>query len=351
MSGEIARNMSSLPAFADAQASRPRVFSGIQPSGTLHVGNYLGAIRQWVERQASCESVFCIVDMHALTIPERVNPDDLRAKVRQVAALYLAAGIDPSRSIIFVQSHVPEHAQLQWILTCATPLGWLERMTQFKSKAHGRRSVGTGLLVYPVLQAADILLYDANLVPVGEDQKQHIELAREIAQRFNHLFGETLVPPEPLIAESGARIMGLDDPSAKMSKSTAEEKRGHAIGLLDSPEEIRRSVSRAVTDSRSRVDFDDLSPGTDNLMQLYAAFTGATRSSLTAEFDGKQYSLLKTRVADVVIEHLSPLQEKYAALVANPEYIDSILSDGATRAAAIASATLKRVEQAVGLGA
>jgi tryptophanyl-tRNA synthetase len=331
--------------------AKPRVFSGIQPSGTLHVGNYLGAVKHWVERQKECDNVFCIVDMHALTIPESVDPASLKEKVRQVAALYLAAGIDPSQSTIFVQSHVPEHAQLQWVLTCVTPLGWLERMTQFKSKAKGRESVGTGLLVYPVLQAADILLYDARLVPVGEDQRQHIELAREIAHRFNHLFGDALVPPEPLIPVNGARVMGLDDPTAKMSKSVAQTKRGHAIALLDSPHEIRRSISRATTDSQASVDFATLSPGTTNLLELYAAFSGATREQLREEFEGQRYSMLKARVADAVIEALTPLQQRYASIVEDSEHLDAVLNEGASKAVVMASATMKRVEGAIGVTA
>ena len=332
----------------DPPEAKQRIFSGIQPSGRLHVGNYLGAMKSWVEQQHRYESIFCIVDMHALTIPESVDPAAPRAKVRQVAALYLATGIDPSESTIFVQSHLPQHAQLQWVLTCVTPLGWLERMTQFKSKAKGRESVGSGLLVYPVLQAADITLYDANLVPVGEDQRQHIELSREIAQRFNRLFGETLVLPEPLIPASGARVMALDDPTMKMSKSVAETKRGHAIGLLDTPEEIRRTISRATTDSQSSVDFEALSPGTANLLELLAAFSGASRSQLEQEFDGQRYSTLKARVADVVVERLAPLQQRYATFADDPGQLDALLSAGAERAAIIANATMKRVEHAVG---
>jgi tryptophanyl-tRNA synthetase len=351
MSSEIMKKASHSVTSRETPEPKPRIFSGIQPSGTLHVGNYLGAIKHWVERQKACDNVFCIVDMHALTIPESVDPESLKEKVRQVAALYLAAGIDPSQSTIFVQSHVPEHAQLQWILTCVTPLGWLERMTQFKSKAKGRESVGTGLLVYPVLQAADILLYDARLVPVGEDQRQHIELAREVAQRFNRLFGDTLVPPEPLIPGSGARVMGLDDPTAKMSKSVAATKRGHAIGLLDSPDEIRRSISRATTDSQSSVDFAALSPGTANLLELYAAFSGASSDQVKEEFEGQRYSKLKTRVADTVIEALSPLQERYAAIAENPELLDAVLDEGADKAAVMAGTTMKRVEKAVGFTA
>src|SRR5262245_20211747 len=227
---------------------RPRVFSGIQPSGTLHLGNYLGALRRWVAQQEAKENYFCIVDMHAITAVQ--NPETLRRLTREAAAVYLAAGLDPSKSTIFIQSHVRAHAECCWILNCVTPLGWLERMTQFKAKAEGRESVCTALLDYPVLQAADILLYDADEVPTGEDQKQHIELARDIAQRFNSLYGETFTLPRPVIPQSGARIRAFNDPAKKMSKSEAHV-RGHALHLTDGPDEIRWVISRAVTDSGS----------------------------------------------------------------------------------------------------
>ena len=240
--------------------SRAVVFSGVQPTGKLHIGNYIGAISQWVEHQDKYESIFCIVDLHAITIPEAVRPEYLRAKTREVAALYIACGIDPDRAAIFVQSHVSAHAELAWILNCVTPLGWLERMTQYKSKAAQAESVGTGLLVYPALMAADILLYDTNFVPVGEDQRQHIELTRDVAERLNHLFGPVFTIPEAMIREGGARIMGLDDPTAKMSKSIGEVQAGHSIGLLDEPSAIRKAIMRAVTDSGSEIRFQGASP-------------------------------------------------------------------------------------------
>ena len=219
-----------------------RIFSGVQPSGTLHLGNYLGAIKQWAATQYDFDNLFCVVDLHALTIPEDVNPETLRQKSREVAALYLACGIDPEASTIFIQSHVREHTELAWVLNCVTPLGWLHRMTQYKSKSETKESVGTGLLDYPVLQAADILLYDTHVVPVGEDQKQHIELARDIAVRFNHLFGDTFVVPQPRLPTVGARVMGFDNPEQKMSKSIAVQRPGHAVMLLDSPKRIKKTI-------------------------------------------------------------------------------------------------------------
>ena len=212
--------------------NRKQVFSGVQPTGKLHLGNYIGTLSQWVENQTRYDNIFCIVDLHALTIPEAVRPALLREKIREVATLYLACGVDPEKSIVFVQSHIPAHAELTWILNCVTPVGWIERMTQYKSKAAQVESVSTGLLDYPVLQAADILLYRTDLVPVGEDQKQHVELAADIAHRFNRLFGEAFVIPQPLMRAEGARIMGLDDPMTKMSKSLGEIRKGHAIGLM-----------------------------------------------------------------------------------------------------------------------
>jgi tryptophanyl-tRNA synthetase len=252
---------------------RLRVFSGIQPSGHLHIGNYLGAIRQWVAEQGEKVNFFCIVDMHAITLP--IDPAVLHQRTREVAALYLACGLDPQVSTIFIQSHVPAHAECCWILNCVTPVGWLERMTQFKVKSRQQESVSTGLLDYPVLQAADILLYDADQVPVGEDQKQHVELTRDIAQRFNHLYGETFVIPEAVIPETGARIRALNDPTRKMSKSEAEA-RGHAIRLSDPPDEIRYVIQRSVTDSGREVRFSHApeKAGVNNLLEIYELLTG-----------------------------------------------------------------------------
>ncbi len=249
---------------------KARVFSGVQPTGNLHIGNYLGALKNWVEIQGNYESIFGIVDLHAITVYQ--EPAELRLKILETAALFLAAGIDPKQSTIVVQSSVPEHSELAWMLTCVTPVGWLERMTQYKAKSQAQETIGDGLLQYPVLMAADILIYQAAVVPVGEDQAQHLELARDIAQRFNSLYGDTFVMPGTSLPLAGARVMGLDDPTKKMSKSAAGS--GHAIGLLDAPEVARKKIMRATTDSQPAVDFENLSPGVLNLIDISKAFMG-----------------------------------------------------------------------------
>jgi tryptophanyl-tRNA synthetase len=327
-----------------------RVFSGVQPTGKLHLGNYVGALSQWAANQDEYENVFCVVDLHALTIPEAIDPKVLHAKNREVAALYIAAGIDPGRATIFLQSQVSQHPELTWVLNCVTPLGWLERMTQFKAKSGTAESVGTGVLDYPVLMAADILLYDTNFVPVGDDQRQHVELTRDVAMRFNHMFGETLVIPEPLIRASGARIMGFDDPTQKMSKSTGEQKATHSVGLLDPPDTIRKVIMRAATDSGNDVRFDTAAPGVRNLLSIYEVISGETRAGIEALFDGKGYGFLKRTVADAVIAELEPLQRRYADLTADPATIEEILRRGAERARPIAERTMERVRAATGLG-
>src|SRR5579859_5148517 len=255
---------------------RSRVLSGVQPSGNLHIGNYLGALANWVKIQYDYESIFCIVDLHAITVYQ--PPDELRAKVRETAALFIACGIDPKHSRVIVQSTVSGHAELAWLLTCVTPMGWLERMTQFKAKAAAQESVGDGLFQYPVLMAADILLYQAAIVPVGEDQMQHLELTRDIAQRFNSLYGETFVMPQTSLPTVGARIMGLDDPSLKMSKSAPGA--SHAVALLDPPDRIRKTIIRATTDSNPAIDFGSLGPGVENLLNIFQAFSGWTTDQM-----------------------------------------------------------------------
>jgi tryptophanyl-tRNA synthetase len=331
----------------DSNRGKIRVFSGIQPSGGMHIGNYLGAIRRWVAEQDLKENFFCIVDMHAITVPQ--DPDDLRRRTRELAAIYLACGLDPQKSTIFVQSHVRAHAEGCWILSCVTPVGWLERMTQYKVKAATQESVSTGLLTYPVLQAADILLYDTNEVPVGEDQKQHVELARDIAQRFNYLYGETFVIPEPVIPKSGARIRGLDDPSSKMSKSQTTA-RGHAVLLTDEPDEIRWAFKRAVTDSGHEIVFseDPEKAGVNNLLEIYELFTGQSRSEIEAHFAGKGYRQLKNEVAEVVIEGLRPIREGYKALMADLAELDRLLALGAERARAVAEPKVEEIKSKVG---
>jgi tryptophanyl-tRNA synthetase len=325
-----------------------RVFSGIQPSGVLHIGNYLGAIRQWVEHQNEKENFFCVVDLHAITVPQ--DPEVLRRTTRDVTALYVAAGLDPQISTIFIQSHVTAHAELCWILNCVTPIGWLERMTQYKMKSQQQESVGTGLLDYPVLQAADILLYDTNEVPVGEDQKQHVELSRDIAQRFNHLYGETFVIPEPVIPQSGARIRGFDDPTAKMSKSKAVDNRAHAVRLTDEPDEIRAVIRRATTDSGREIIFSEQpeKAGVNNLLEIYELFTQKSRPEIEASFAGKGYGQLKAEVAEVVIEGLRPIRERYRRLISDPAELDRLIAQGAEHARAVAGPKLEEVKRKVG---
>jgi tryptophanyl-tRNA synthetase len=325
-----------------------RVFSGIQPTGNIHIGNYIGATRHWAANQDIYDNIFCIVDLHAITVPQ--DPKVLKSKIREVTGLLLAAGIDPKRSILFVQSHLPEHSELAWLLNCFIPMGWMQRMTQYKEKAAKKQAeqVSVGLFDYPALMAADILLYHTDVVPVGEDQKQHVELARDTAQRFNNLFGETFVLPEPQIAAVGARIMGLDDPNKKMSKS--DDTPNHAIALLDPPELIRKKIMRATTDSQTTVVFDPARPGIYNLLVIYQIFTGKTKEEIEAAFAGKGYGDFKKALADVVVEGLRPLQERYKEFTADPAYIDNILKEGAAKARPLAQKTLAEVKQKVGLG-
>ncbi|MFN2133122.1 MAG: tryptophan--tRNA ligase [Anaerolineae bacterium] len=332
----------------DRSSERPRrVFSGIQPSGTLTIGNYLGAIRQWVAEQAEKENYFCIVDMHAITVPQ--DPALLRRKTRELAAIYIACGIDPDVSTVFVQSHVHAHAECCWILNCVTPVGWLERMTQYKTKSQEQESVGTGLLDYPVLQAADILLYDTDEVPVGEDQKQHVELARDIAGRFNYLYGETFVLPEAVIPRSGARIRALNDPTRKMAKSEAHV-RDHAVRLTDDPDTIRTVIRRAVTDTGREIAFseDPERAGVNNLLEIHELFTGQDRTTIEAHFAGQGYAALKREVADAVVEGLRPIRKRYEQLIADPAELERILAHGAERARAVAEPKIAQVKQAVG---
>jgi tryptophanyl-tRNA synthetase len=325
--------------------ARQRVFSGIQPSGSLHIGNYLGAIRNWVATQHDVESIFCVVDQHAITV--EFDPDELRAATRQTVGLYLAAGLDPQQCTIFVQSHMPEHTELAWLLCCVTPMGWLERMTQFKEKSAGRgERVSTGLFTYPVLMAADILLYQANGVPVGEDQKQHVELARDIAARFNRMYGEVFTIPEPWIREVGARVMGLDDPTRKMSKSATGQL--HAIRLLDDPQSIRKAVMRAVTDSGADVVFDRQRAGLYNLLTIYQSFSGQTQSQIESQFVGKGYGDLKKALADLTVATLEPLQRRYREVTADPGYIDSLLAASVARLRPTVEATMDAVRRAMG---
>ena len=317
----------------------------MQPTGNLHIGNYLGALKNWVRIQHDYECIFCIVDLHAVTVYQ--DPAELRAKILETAALYLAAGIDPAVSAIMVQSAVPAHAELAWMLTCVTPIGWLERMTQYKMKAAKQESVGDGLLQYPVLMAADILLYQAGIVPVGDDQSQHLELTRDVAQRFNSLYGDTFVVPSTSLPTVGARVMGLDDPTQKMSKSATGL--NHAVALLDPPAKIRKTIMRATTDSLPAVDFDTAGPGVLNLISIYQAFSGEPDDAIKARFAGLRYGDLKKQVAEMVIAHLEPFQQRYRDITARPAYLASVLRDGAERVAPIANQTVQTVKQRMGL--
>lgn len=327
-----------------------RIFSGVQPSGTLHLGNYLGAIKQWAATQYEFDNLFCVVDLHALTIPEDVDPDTLRQKSREVAALYLACGIDPNVSTIFIQSHVREHTELAWVLNCVTPLGWLHRMTQYKSKSETKESVGTGLLDYPVLQAADILLYDTHVVPVGEDQKQHIELARDIALRFNHLFGDTFVVPQPRLPTVGARVMGFDNPEQKMSKSVAVQRPGHAVMLLDTPKRIKKTIMGSKTDTDCEFRPKHASPGVRNLISIYEALSGESVDTIVERYTGRGYGYLKKDLLDLTLNALTPIQKRYQELMSDPTTLDEVLRPSTDRARAIASETMDRVRTAVGIG-
>ncbi len=331
---------------------RRRVFSGIQPSGALHLGNYLGAVKHWAARQDERENFICVVDLHAITV--RQDPEALRAGTRELTAMLFSCGIDPERTTLFVQSHVRAHAETAWILGCTTPIGWLERMTQYKAKAErqgSRERIGVGLFTYPVLQAADILLYDADEVPVGGDQRQHVELARDIAGRFNHLYGETFVLPEAVIPAAGARVMALDDPTVKMSKSETAG-RGHAVRLTDSDDEIRRSLRRAVTDSGREIGFSDdpERAGVNNLLLIYQALKGLGRDRALADFAGARgYGDLKAGVAEAVIEVVAPIRQRYEELMAAPEELDRLLAVGAERARAVAEPKAAGIRRLVGL--
>lgn len=324
-----------------------RVFSGVQPTGNIHLGNYLGALIQFVELQNDHECIYCIVDEHAITVQQ--NPKELREHILDVAALYMAIGVDPEKSIVFVQSQVPGHAELGWVLNCCSNTGELFRMTQFKAKAGNKESVGTGLLTYPVLMAADILLYDTDVVPVGNDQKQHIELTRDLAIRVNHKYGEgTFVVPDGRFMKAGARIMALDDPTQKMSKSA--ENIHSRISLLDEPAKIKKSIMKATTDSDGIVKYDpENKPGISNLLTIYSVLSGKAISELETEYEGRGYGDFKKDLVEVTVGALEPIQKRYAEIRNSKELIDA-LNSGAERANEIAKKTLSRVRDAFGLG-
>jgi tryptophanyl-tRNA synthetase len=324
---------------------RARVLSGIQPTGSPHIGNYLGALKNWAKIQYDYESIYCIVDLHAVTIYQ--EPAELRSRILELASMLLAIGIDPAHSSLVVQSSVPEHAELAWMLTCVTPIGWLERMTQYKAKTEALETIGDGLLQYPVLMAADILLYQAAIVPVGEDQRQHLELARDIAQRFNSLYGETFTMPQTVMPGVGARIMGLDDPEKKMSKSVPGW--GHAISLLDPPGAIRKKIMRATTDSNPAVDFETMGAGVRNLLAIHQAFTTWSDDEMKAHFAGMRYGDLKKTVAEAIVAALEPIQQRYREITADSGYIGRVLQEGAERVSPLARDTVERVKRCMGL--
>ena len=323
-----------------------RVFSGVQPTGNIHIGNYLGALKQFVELQKENQCIYCIVDMHSITFPQ--DPKQLKKNILDVAALYMAVGIDTKKSIVFVQSDVPGHAELAWILACNSYTGELSRMTQFKQKNKGRESAPTGLFTYPILMAADILLYDTDIVPVGNDQKQHIELCRDIAIRINNRYKNTFVVPDGRFLKAGARIMALDDPLSKMSKSA--ENIHSRISLLDEETKIKKSIMRATTDSEGSIKFDmKEKPGISNLMNIYSVFSGMEICEVEKTFEGKGYGDFKKELVQVTKESLTPIKEKYEEIRHSTELLD-ILKDGAERANTISEKTIKRVKENFGLG-
>jgi len=325
--------------------TRQTVFSGIQPSGTVHLGNYLGAIKQWVALQENNTCYYCIVDLHALTTP--YEPQELPERVLNAAAMYLAAGVDPAKSTIFVQSHVPAHAELGWLLSTQTPFGELNRMTQFKEKSTKQADNTTlGLFAYPVLMAADILLYRTNHVPVGEDQKQHLELARNIAERFNNKFGETFTVPEPHIPKTSARVMSLSDPTKKMSKTDAASS---YIALTDSPETIQKKIKSAVTETEPVFSFEKSGPAVKNLLSLYHALSDEEPATIEQKFTGQGFKEFKESLADVVISALAPIQKKYAELRENDDELRILLGRGKHHAEQVANETLRRVKDRMGL--
>lgn len=323
---------------------KKRIFSGAQPTGQLHIGNYLGALKNWVALQDEYEAFYCIVNLHAITLPQ--DPATLRQKTRDLARIYLAAGIDPSKSTIFIQSDVAEHAELTWILACVSRLGELERMTQFKDKGKGNRErSSSGLLMYPVLMASDILLYQTDLVPVGQDQKQHLELTRDLAERFNRDFGETFKIPEPYIPKAGAKIASLQEPDKKMSKS--DENVSGSIFLLDDPDTVTKKIKRAVTDSGTDIKFDESRPAITNLLTIYQLLTGRSSEDCETHFEGKGYGHFKTELAEVVVEFLRPFQDRVHQF--DDATLDEILKSGAEKARSIASATLADVYRKMGI--
>lgn len=324
-----------------------RIFSGIQPSGNLHIGNYVGAIKQWVELQEDYDCIYCIVDLHAITVSQ--DPQVLHEKIRELIALYIACGVDPEKSIVFVQSHNPDHASLAWIMDCVASMGQLERMTQYKSKSEKLKgSASVGLFNYPALMAADILLYDTDVVPVGDDQKQHVELTRELARRFNSRYEEIFKIPEVKMMTAGARVMSLQDPESKMSKSVEDAK--GTIDLLDKPKVIRDKVMSAVTDTGNKIIVRLDKPGISNLLTIYSVLSDQEIKDLEDQYQDKGYGEFKQDLVEVVIEFLKPIQEKYHQIREDENYLNQVLKDGLAKAKPISEKTLKKVHTAMGLG-
>lgn len=324
---------------------KKKVFSGVQPSGALTIGNYIGALRNFVTLQDEFDCFYCIVDLHAITVPQ--IPKDLRSRSLDVLALYIASGIDPEKSTLFIQSHIPAHSELSWVLSTITYMGQLNRMTQFKEKAKkSEENLNAGLFTYPVLMASDILLYQADFVPVGDDQKQHLELARDLAERFNNKYSETFKVPEPLINEFGARIMSLQNPEAKMSKSDEDE--NAYILILDDSDTIRRKIKRAVTDSEGVVVYRDEQPGLKNLLNIYSVFSGEDVESIVKKYGGIGYGKFKEDLAEVIVEGLKPIQEKYNQLTSNKDYLEEVYKKGAEKASYFSGKTLRKVYKKIG---
>ncbi|MBL7078147.1 tryptophan--tRNA ligase [Candidatus Shapirobacteria bacterium] len=326
---------------------RKRTFSGIQPTGSLHIGNYIGTIKQWVEMQKDHQCIYCVVDLHAITVPKK--PEVLKERIREVAALFIACGVDPEKSIIFIQSHNPDHSVLSWIMDCTASMGQLERMTQYKSKSEKQKGfVSVGLFNYPALMAADILLYQTDVVPVGDDQKQHVELTRDLAQRFNSRYGEVFTEPEVSLQKVGARVMSLQDPSAKMSKS--DEDPNGTIDLLDSLEEVKKKIMSAVTDSGKEIVFKKEKLAISNLLGIYSQLGNISIEELEKKYQGKGYGEFKKDLVEAVVEFLKPIQKKYYRIMKNQEGLEKILKQGGEKARAISQKTLAEVYKVMGLG-
>lgn len=328
-----------------AEEQKKRIFSGMQPSGVITLGNYLGALKNWTKLQDEYDCLYCIVDMHAITV--RQDPVKLRKQARDLLVQYLAVGLDPEKNIMYYQSHVPQHAELGWILNCYTYMGELNRMTQFKDKcAKHADNINAGLFTYPTLMAADILLYQTDLVPVGEDQRQHLELTRDIASRFNGVYGDVFKVPEAYIGKVGARVMALQDPTKKMSKS--DENQNNIITLMDDPKVIMNKMKRAMTDSDNEIRFSEDKPGISNLLSIYCAVTGKTIPEVEKEFAGMGYGTFKTAVGEAVVADLEPVQKRVKELEANKDYLDAIIKSGAEKASRLADRTLTKVQKKVG---